>query len=386
MSKNQAIANGGTVSKNQSLEINFRHLAGCYSMDVIAKCCFATETNSFDDPNQVFVTFARKFFHVPKFRRFLAFVYPNWIKRMVGFTANSKDSLNFLSHVARTLLEKRTKKGHSSGHQLTGSSKDYLQLLIEASKGQMTKENDFLDNESHHGYEEMNGKVNESLAKESEISGLKKPISTDEIISNSVLFLAVGYDTTSNLITMTCYSLACDQVVQETLYEELKRTYEDHGGKFDYETISGLKYLDAVISEALRILPPAPAIERRCLEDYTFKSNGIFIPKGSIVTLPIWNMHHDQRFWPEPEKFDPSRFMPENRSKIVPYSYIPFGGGPRNCIGMRFALLEAKLAVAHLILNFKFSPSANTDIPLDLSPTTSLLTPKRVFLGVEERV
>ena len=373
--------------KDKELEVNFRHLAGCYSMDVIAKCCFATDTNSFDDPDQVFVTFARKFFQVSKLKRFMSVMLPNSIKALTGFTTQTKESILFLEHVASTLLAERMKS--TDGHQnsaLDNSKQDYLQLLIEASKGQGSKVVDekVPDNESHHGYEEMNGKINETLIKET-MNELKKPLSTDEIVSNSVLFLAVGYDTTGSLITTTSYLLTVNPDKQQKLYEEVKSAHEQNGGKFNYETVSGLKYLDAVISESLRIYPPAPLIERRALEEYTFKKNGIFIPKGGIVWLPIWNIHHEPKYWNDPWKFEPERFLPENRDKIIPYSYIPFGGGPRNCIGMRFALLEAKLAIANLIFNFKFTPTANTDVPLDLSPTTALLSPKRVLLGVRTR-
>ena len=366
-------------SNNQKLELNMRHLAGCYSMDVIAKCCFATETNSFDDPNHVFVSYARKVFQIPKTRLLLAFLAPAWLRKLLGITIMDRNSIDFLAHVSRSMLAQRKANGKESNHS-DKKSTDYLQLLIDASnEGQSNRTNDTVpDNESHHGYED---KVSDKVIAHE----LKKPLSVDEIISNSVLFLAVGYDTTSALITMTSYCLACNQGPQEKLYQELKESFDQNGGIFDYETISGLKYLDAVVSETLRILPPAPNIERRLLEDYTFKKNEINVPKGGSIVLPIWSIHHDDTLWPEPESFQPERFLPENRSKIIPYSYVPFGGGPRNCIGMRFALLEAKLAIAHLMINFKFTPCSQTDIPLDLSKTLVLLNPKRVFVGVEER-
>ena len=214
-----------------------------------------------------------------------------------------------------------------------------------------------------------------------------KPLTVEEIISNSVLFFAVGFDTTSSLIAATCYLLACNQDIQFKLYNELKDAYEQGNNKFGYDTITGLKYLEAVISEALRIFPSAPAIERRVLENYTFKKNGIKVPKGGIVTLPIWHMHHDSKYWDQPAKFDPDRFLPENRSRIVPYSYIPFGGGPRSCIGMRFALIVSKLTIAHLILNYKLIRTPNTNIPIDLTQTVDavLFSPKRVMVGVQRR-
>ena len=369
-------------------ELDMRHLAGCYSMDVIAKCCFATDTNSFNDPDQVFVTYARKFFDVSKTRLFFAvllFLMPLWFRKLVGFKGTQKESTEFFINVSKTILEQRRRDCHSN-HQLNGAN-DYLQLLIEASKDHKNgnsktgTEETVHDHESHHGYEDDNGKVNHTLA----TNELKRPLTDIEIIASSVLFLAVGYDTTGSLITMATYLLTCNQEPQSKLYEELKRAHDENGGKFNYETISGLKYLDAVISETLRLLPPAALAERRNTEDYTFKKNGIFIPEGGSIILPIWTLHHDPNYWPEPEKFDPERFMPENRDKIVPYSYLPFGAGPRNCVGMRFALLEAKLAIANLILNFKFTSCSKTDVPLDLSPTLGLLNPKRVFVGVEER-
>lgn len=360
------------------LELNIRHLAGCYSMDVIAKCCFATETNSFDDPDHVFVSHARRSLRFPKWKIILSFILPNWIRRMIKFTISPKESLDFFVHVSRSILNQRRANGDKSIKQV-----DYLQLMIEASKGELaSKVSDKVpDHESHHGYEYADGKITDSLS----IGELKKPLSTDEIISNSVLFLGVGYDTTSTLISMTSYCLACNQDVQSRLFEELKESYEKNENSFNYETISGLKYLDATISETLRVLPSLPIIERRAVEDYTFKKNGMIIKKGGSILLPVWAIHHDVNYFDEPDKFDPTRFLPENRSKITPYSYIPFGGGPRNCIGMRFALLEAKLAIAHLILNYKFDVCSKTDIPLDLTKTTALLNPKRVFVGVQER-
>lgn len=255
-------------------------------------------------------------------------------------------------------------------------------MLIDASNGEQIKGHENVkDNESHHGYED---KLSDKVISEGN-NELKKALSIDEIISNSVLFLAVGYDTTSSLITMTAYSLACNVDVQKRLYEEIREAYERNGNKFDYELISGLKYLDSVISETLRILPPAPIIQRKSTEEYTFKDRNIHINKGTTVIIPIWSIHHDDKYFNEPEKFIPERFLPENRDKLVPYTYVPFGGGPRNCIGMRFALLEAKLAICHLIMNFAFKPCNHTDIPLDLTNTLILMNPKRVIIGVQSR-
>lgn len=374
-------------SEKKSITMDFRHLAGCYSMDVIAKCCFGTETNSFDDPNDTFVKHTRGFFRVPMWKIFLKQFIPGYIRRLIGFNQMNIASVNFLAHVSRRVIEQRIKMDGS----IRKKDYDYLQLLIEASKNQDNDQfkneeyhddneiiiNEIIDHESHHVHENPN-ESSEILISE------KKPLSMDDIVANSINFLAVGYDTTSLLILFTLYNLCLNQDAQEKLCQELKSILNERKS-FDYESISGSKYLDAVISETLRLYPPAIWIERKVSKEYKFSKNGITVPKGGSIWLPIYNLHHDEKYWKNAESFDPNRFLPENRHEIIPYTYLPFGAGPRNCVGMRFALLEAKLGIAHLVTNFSFHPDSKTDIPIDVSPTSFLLTPKSVVLKIEKR-
>jgi len=104
-----------------------------------------------------------------------------------------------------------------------------------------------------------------------------------------------------------------------------------------------------------------------------------------IVNFDIQSIHHDSDYYPNPRKWDPERFLPENRDKLTPYTYLPFGMGPRNCVGMRFALMEAKTAVVHLINKLQFSPSANTQIPLKFKKFEFLLTAGSINVGVDLR-
>ena len=147
-----------------------------------------------------------------------------------------------------------------------------------------------------------------------------------------------------------------------------------------------LPFLDAVISEALRLHSPAIRVARTSSTDYKLGDTGITLEKGHLVEIPLYAIHHAEEFYPEPFKFKPDRFMPENRHLIKPYTYLPFGAGPRNCIGMRFALLEAKLALAHIITRYQFFRSAQTDVPLLPERSFRLNTPKRVVVGIEKRV
>ena len=160
----------------------------------------------------------------------------------------------------------------------------------------------------------------------------------------------------------------------------------DSKGEISYEELAKLPLLDAVISETLRLHSPALRTARMASTDYKLGDTGITLFKGQQVIIPIYAIHHAEEFYPEPFKFKPDRFMPENRHLIKPYTYLPFGGGPRNCIGMRFALLEAKLCLAHIVTKYKFFSSEHTDVPLiPKISANGLNTPKRVIVGIEKR-
>jgi cytochrome P450 family 3 subfamily A len=117
--------------------------------------------------------------------------------------------------------------------------------------------------------------------------------------------------------------------------------------------------------ESLRLYPPATSLERVASEDYVLGNTGIKIKKGQLIHFPTYAIHRDPENFPEPNSFKPERFLPENRTHH-PYAHLPFGAGPRNCVGMRLALLEVKLALIHSVYKFKFSTTTNTSVYLYL--------------------
>ncbi|XP_069946201.1 cytochrome P450 9e2-like isoform X2 [Cherax quadricarinatus] len=121
--------------------------------------------------------------------------------------------------------------------------------------------------------------------------------------------------------------------------------------------------------ETLRLYPPATFGERQCTRTFKIPGTELILHPGDVVTVPFWSLHHDPRYWPEPEEFQPDRFLPENKSNITSFTHIPFGMGPRNCIGMRFALMEAKVALAKLLLAAEIHLDKNhTGLKIDRSP------------------
>ena len=121
-----------------------------------------------------------------------------------------------------------------------------------------------------------------------------------------------------------------------------------------------MKYMDMVIDETLRMYPPASRLDRVASNDYEYE--GIKIKKGQVVGVAIYAMHHDPDLYPNPEKFDPNRFSDENKKNRESVAFLPFGAGPRNCIGMRFALIEIKLLLASILSKYRFLPCDKTPV------------------------
>lgn len=146
----------------------------------------------------------------------------------------------------------------------------------------------------------------------------------------------IGFDLVSNLLTTMAYELIANPEVQQKLYDEIKATHDMRQGKrLDYDTLQKMKYLDQVVTETLRKWPPASQLDRLCVKDYSYDDGDLkfSMKKGTELMIPVYGIHHDPQYYPNPERFDPERFSDENKDHIVPGSFLPFGNGPRNCIG-----------------------------------------------------
>lgn len=121
-----------------------------------------------------------------------------------------------------------------------------------------------------------------------------------------------------------------------------------------------MKYMDMVVDEALRMYPPLTRIDREASVDYEYE--GIKIKKGQAVVVPIYSLHHDPELYADPEEFIPERFSDENKKSRETVAFLPFGTGPRNCIGMRFALVEVKLLLATILAKHRFFTFKKTPV------------------------
>ncbi|EDO32658.1 predicted protein [Nematostella vectensis] len=216
-------------------------------------------------------------------------------------------------------------------------------------------------------------------AQEQTIEGVAK-LNDDELAAQSVAFLIAGFETTGSTLSNTAYFLATHTDVQGKLIQELDEARKNRGDKTLYDLAQHTEYLDRVLSEVLRLCAPAFILLRKCEEECTI--NGVHFPKGVDVNIPTYTLHRDPEAWEKPEEFDPEHFSPEAKEKRHPYSYMPFGMGPRQCIGMRFAMLEIKICLMAVLEKFAFERASDTR---DWEgEAVALLRPKQILLKIRK--
>ena len=176
-------------------------------------------------------------------------------------------------------------------------------------------------------------------------------LTDEQIVGECNTIMIAGNGTTLGTVCFCIYFLCKHPQIQERLFTEIK----DHlsGKEIDDVDCGSLQYLGMVVKETLRIQPPVAVVGRRLSEP--MEVAGHVLPAGTDLDISIWWVHRDPEHWDDPEVFDPERFTPENSRNRNPYAFVPFAAGPRNCIGQRFALLEAKLLIAYLVYNFEMS-------------------------------
>lgn len=196
-------------------------------------------------------------------------------------------------------------------------------------------------------------------------------ITMDELAAQAYVFILAGFETVSNTMSFFLYELALNPEVQRRVQAEV-----DQAETLTFETIGSMEYLDMAIDETLRKYASLGFLGRVCTQDFPIPGTDDVIEKGTHVMVSIHGLHWDPDLFPDPERFIPERFSKENKSDIKPYSYMPFGGGPRICIGMRFGKLVVKVGLAMLLRNFTVERTSKTPYPLKYEVKTINTTAK----------
>ncbi|KAK4329599.1 hypothetical protein Pmani_000074 [Petrolisthes manimaculis] len=175
---------------------------------------------------------------------------------------------------------------------------------------------------------------------------------SDEDIREEVdTFMFEGHDTTAAAINWSLYLLGCHPEIQARVHEELDMIFSSPDQPVTMAELREMKLTENCIKEALRLFPSVPFLARELQEEAVI--DNYRIPEGTTVMVVTYRLHRDPDQFPDPERFDPDRFLPENVSKRHPYAYVPFSAGPRNCIGQKFALMEEKILLSSILRKYR---------------------------------
>ncbi|XP_026324875.1 cytochrome P450 9e2-like [Hyposmocoma kahamanoa] len=349
-------------SEKDYMDLDAKDLTTRYANDVIASCAFGLKVDSHMDENNQFYTMGKTASNF-SFRQLLMFFVLMIVPKVADIL---KWNLfpEYVQRFFRTLVMDTMQNRELK--QIIRP--DMIHLLMEAKKGKLTH-----DEKSSQDMDAGFATVEESSVGQKEI---KRVWSDDDLCAQAILFFIAGFETVSSAMSLLLYELAVNPDVQEKLYQEIRENEAKNNGKFDYNSIQNMVYMDMVVSETLRLWPPGVGLDRYCNRDYNLgkpndkSTEDYIIRKGEALQIPVWAIHRDPAYYSNPDKFDPERFSIENKHKILPFTYIPFGLGPRNCIGSRFALCEVKVMAYQLLNAFEVSPSEKTTIPPKMDPSS----------------
>ncbi|XP_024870707.1 probable cytochrome P450 6a14 [Temnothorax curvispinosus] len=337
--------------------IEMKEMFARFSTDIIMSTAFGIKSNCMKQPNNEFRYWGRKIFE----ERSLLMAFSMFAPQIMDFfslPALDRGVTKFFTTLFRDNVEYRRT------HNIVRH--DFVNLLMQL----MEK-----------GYVEP-----EDEKDISNISPNVSKLTMSEAAAQAFVFYLAGFETSATTATYCLYELACHQHLQDKVCKEIDEILKKHG-EVSYNALNEMTYLHKVINETMRKYPPVPILNRICTEAVTLPTTNIHVPKGTSITIPVLGLHRDPSIYPDPDKFDPERFNVDAMANRHPYAYLPFGEGPRICIGMKFGYIQTKVGLVSLLSRFKFKLHSQTPVPLTFDEASILVLAVKggVPLIVEQR-
>ncbi|XP_041980384.1 cytochrome P450 6B6-like [Aricia agestis] len=309
--------------------LDARELMARYTTDFIGACGFGLDADSLQDENSVFRKIGAKIFKVsPKdfAKNVLKLLFPWTFRHVKGLARVEGDIMQIVAEVQR-----------QRNYKPSGRN-DFIDLLLECkAKGKIVGES--IERVTADG--------------EPEVATLEMD---DELIAAQVfVFFAAGFETSSSATSTTLNELAHNPDVQARAQAEIDRVLAAHGGKLSYDAVKEMTYLEWTFKEGMRVFPSLGFLVRESARPYVI--DGVAIDKGVKVFVPLQAMHNDPRFFAEPDQFRPERHDPQQFDPANKYVYMPFGVGPRACIGERLGLMQSLAGLAAVLARFTVRPA-----------------------------
>lgn len=200
-----------------------------------------------------------------------------------------------------------------------------------------------------------------------------------DIVAHSTQFIVNGMETSAATMGIMFYFMAKHLDVQQKAREEIQKVLQKHNGEISYDSMKDMEYIDQILHETLRMIPPVSINLKKCTKEYTIPKSSntpeYTIKVGTPVIIPMGGLQRDPKYFSNPDDFNPDRFSPENINKITKFAFVPFGDGPRICLGQRFALIQIKIGVVRLLTEFEIRLNKKTIEPLVMNPRIFISKP-----------
>ncbi|KAM3959526.1 LOW QUALITY PROTEIN: uncharacterized protein ACR2FA_006459 [Aphomia sociella] len=348
-------------NKNNVVEI--RALIARFTMDGIGSCAFGinTKTMENDSKDNSFTTIGNSLFLETYYRGFKLIARAIWPAIFYGLGMKS-----FPTEVDRFFYNLIMEVIKGRNYKPSGRN-DFVDLILKF------KENKFITGDRMANMKGDDKKV-------------FLDVDDEFLVGQCILFFAAGYETSSTTLQYLFYELAKHPEEQNRLIEEVDEYLKRHDNKLVYECVTEMPYAEACINEAMRLYPVLGVITREVIERYTLPC-GAVLDKGVRVHIPVHHLHHHPDHFPEPEQFRPERFYGDEKQYVKPYTYLPFGEGPRICIGMRFAKMQMLAGIITFYKKYRVELAEGTPRKLQFGVTTIVTQPvKQIKLKLIKRI
>ncbi|XP_060866135.1 cytochrome P450 6k1-like [Metopolophium dirhodum] len=328
--------------KMKTDQIDVKTITGGFSTDVIGTCAFGMKLDTIKNDNSDFRRYVKIMFqNTPRqmIVQVMLMICP-WVIKVLKIKMFSEEATNFFHNVFTDVFKYREE------HNVIRN--DLTQTLMQARKELVLKENPSVEDK----------------------------FTDDDIIGNAILMFTAGSETISSMLSFCLYELALNIEIQDRLRSEIYSMKAKHNGQINNDYLMDLYYTNMVLEETARKYSIAFSLMRVATKTYTLPDESFVIEKGQKLIIPMFSIHRDPKYYPDPLKFDPERFSTEQKSQRPNGTYMPFGDGPRLCIGKRFAESEMKLVLSNVLSKFEVLPCEKTEIPVDIRSMSGFITAK----------
>jgi len=339
-------------------QFEFRDVMARFTTNIISSVAFGIDNDCINDPDHLFRKMGVKIFE-PTLKNSITdtiAIFVPGILKFIKIKSVEDDVEEFFFSIVRQTIEHREKSNFSRN--------DFMQLMIQL---------------KNQGY--VSADKDSELDKNS-VKNEPKKLTINEIAAQVFIFFIAGFETSSSTTFFCLYELAKNPEIQKKVQDEIDQVLKKHDG-ITYESLSEMKYLECCIDETLRKYPIAPVLMRQCTKEYKIANSDLVVPNGTSIFIPILGHHRDPEIFENPMQFKPERFLTSSTGggKSKGLFYLPFGDGPRNCIGMRMGKINTKVGLATVLSKFQlgFVDKKIAESEIEFHPKQFILTPAKDF-------